>query len=653
MLTDVFIDLSRVEAGFDVRSVLEPFERPELLGSIVGRVTCAVLPDDPAAGVASTAACRVCTTGPVAACRDAIAAAADAQRSLLVLLGDIRPTAAAVGLLVEAIESDPMIGFAIARLTGVDERSLARLDLAGDPAIDELPRRLIAELPETCLVADAPGRCLLIKPLVLTDFGELDLRFTTLAGAMWHYMTRARRCGFRTLVCNRAVVNAPCPSRPCPSSTISGRSLPEADRVLLRELSPDVERTRGEFGAGAAALAETRLARALPHAYGDRPSLLLDLRNVGAGVNGTTMAALGTSGGLHSLHSHWDVTVVASREASSVHRLEESFPNWTIATTWPERQFTVALRLSQPWHVQEMIDLHSAAAFNAYLFLDTISWDTVYPAPRHLTGTWQFMADHADALLFNSAYTRDRFRRRFRIPAGLRDLVAYHSFDPDEYTRPAVRMSSSEERFMFIVGNEYDHKDVAPTMELLAAAFPYQSIVALGPAKATTPRVRVLQSGTLSDADIHRLYAGAHLVLFPSFYEGFGFPILTTLAYGGTLVARESALLHEIAARSTPRGRIVPFTRRDELVEIVGRLLHGEDVAALPLGTALEHGQRPKSWRDVGEAILALLEDLTADLSRSRWRAREQTIAQLMAAPMSLAEKGLTAPVRAAERSSA
>ena len=60
-----------------------------------------------------------------------------------------------------------------------------------------------------------------------------------------------------------------------------------------------------------------------------------------------------------------------------------------------------------------MIDLHVAAAYNAYLFLDTISWDVAYPAPRHLDGTWRFMADHADGLIFISEYTRARFRRRF------------------------------------------------------------------------------------------------------------------------------------------------------------------------------------------------------------------------------------------------
>ena len=180
-------------------------------------------------------------------------------------------------------------------------------------------------------------------------------------------------------------------------------------------------------------------------------------------------------------------------------------------------------------------------------------------------------------------------------------------------------------------------------MELLAAAFPYESFVALGPPLTITPRVRMLQSGTLSDAEIDRLYAHARIVVFPSFYEGFGFPVVTTLAYGGTLVARGSALLEEIAARCVPRGRIVPFARRDELVEVVGKILHGEDVAPQPLGSALEEG-RPLSWQDIGDRVLAFLTEMAGDLSRSRSRSREHTVAQLMAAPISLTEAELKRP---------
>jgi glycosyltransferase involved in cell wall biosynthesis len=641
---DVFIDFSRVSPDFRLAAAMARLDSPELLGCIAERVTCAVPSDySRGSGIRQPNGWRIRTTRPVASCSHAIAAAADAERPLLVLLGDIEPGCDALGVLLEAIDADPMIGFVLPRLRGSGHDSLARLDTAGDQAIDELPRRLLSEIPDTYLVADAPARCLLIKPVVLANFGALDERFRSLAAALWQYVGRARRCGFRTLVCNRAVVAAAYAARPCPPCTITFRSLSEADRVLLRELLPDVERAREEFGTSAVAPAETRLARALPHAYGMPPSLLLDARNIIAGMNGTAMAALGISRGLYALGSEWDVTLLASRDACTFHNLEQSFPDWQVSTTLPERQFTVALRLSQPWHIQQMIDLHAASAYNVYLFLDTISWDIAYQAPRQLEGTWQFMADHADGFLFNSAFTRDRLYRRFPTGAAVPGLVAHHSFNPVEYIHPDVPLSPDEGSVIFIIGNEYDHKDVSPTIELLSSAFPYQPIVALGPQTAAAPRVTVLQSGRLSELEINRLYAGARVVVFPSFYEGFGFPILTTLAYGRTLLARRSALLDEIAARCVRRGRVVPFDRRDELVELIGRLLHGRDVTELPLGTALENG-RPKSWQDVGESIMTFLTDLIGDLSRSRWRAREHAIRQLMAAPISLIDKGLKWP---------
>jgi glycosyltransferase involved in cell wall biosynthesis len=640
MPIDVFIDLSRVPVGFDVAAAISCLDTPDSIGAMARRVTCAIAPEEVTPRFRDVSGWRIAATSPVEACRDALAAAGEEALPLLVLLGDVRPSAAAVGTLLEALEADPMIGFASARLTGHTAGSIARLDVAGDREIDELPRRVLAEVPETYLVADAPGRCLLVKPVIGADFRDLDLRFRSVAGALWHYMSRARRCGFRTVICNRAVVDAPCHARPCPPSTLTVKNLPKADRVLLRELSADVEKTSVEFGTVNAAVRETRLARALPAAYGMRPSLLIDCRNIVTSMNGTTVAALGICRGLHQLRLDWDVTLLSAKEASASHRLEASYPGWEIATTLPPRQFTVALRLSQPWHIQEMVDLHLAAAYNAYMFLDTISWDAVYPAPRHLDGTWQFMADHADGLIFISRYTRDRFHRRFRVRGGMRELVGYLSFDPADYVRADAGPSSRRDGFIFVVGNDYDHKDVSPTVELLAAAFPYESLVALGPARSTTPRVKVLQSGMLSETEIHRLYANARLVVFPSFYEGFGFPVLTTLAYGGTVVARQSTLLDEIAARCVRRGRIVPFARRDELVQVVGQILHDDDVATLPLGTALADGP-PSSWRDIGGEIVAFLSEVAGDLSRSQSRSRDHTVAQLVAAPMSLTDAGL------------
>jgi glycosyltransferase involved in cell wall biosynthesis len=293
--------------------------------------------------------------------------------------------------------------------------------------------------------------------------------------------------------------------------------------------------------------------------------------------------------------------------------------------------FTAALRLSQPWHISELIELHHLSAFNVCLMLDTISWDAIYPAPLHLDGTWKFLADHADAILFDSSFTQARFLARFPTAPEVPTFVSYLSFEPTEYVRTEALHSTADGGYILVVGNDLHHKDVLRTMDLLATAFPFRRIRALGPPCPAARQAISMPSGQLSELEVHRLYAHAECVVFPSFYEGFGFPTVTALAYGRTLLARRSALLEEIAARCSPAGgRLVAFDRRDQLVDLIGRVVHGDDVPVEPLGGALT-GPRAKSWRDVAGGILEFLSALARDPSRSRWIARERTIQQILA----------------------
>ncbi len=121
MSTDVFIDCSRVDAGFDVRAAVERLQRPEYLGAIARRVSCVVESELVAGGVQPARRWNIGATRAVEACELAMAAAAEADQSLLIVLGDVQPSCAAVGMLLEAVETDPMIGFAASRLAGAAE----------------------------------------------------------------------------------------------------------------------------------------------------------------------------------------------------------------------------------------------------------------------------------------------------------------------------------------------------------------------------------------------------------------------------------------------------------------------------------------------------------------------------------------------------
>jgi hypothetical protein len=340
---DVFVDFSSSTDAV-ASEAMARLESPDSLGGIASRIFCAA----PQVGFIDAnesrrGVWRILDLGPVEACACAMAAAADSGHPLLVLMGGIEPGCDAIGTLLGAFDDDPMIGFSSPRLTGGDPDSIAALDEGGDPALPEMPRRLLAELPPSYLVADARSRCLLIKRDIVANFGRLDSRFTSLAGALRHYVGSARRCGFRTVVCNQAVAIDTSPDGQNASGATIHR-LPRRDQRLLRELLPDVERTDVEFGTRPIASIETRLARALPRAYGARPSLLLDVRNCGRHTNGTAIAALGIARGVQAIGADWDVALLARREASLAHGLEELFPEWPIYTSVPDRQFTVALR---------------------------------------------------------------------------------------------------------------------------------------------------------------------------------------------------------------------------------------------------------------------------------------------------------------------
>jgi len=61
---------------------------------------------------------------------------------------------------------------------------------------------------------------------------------------------------------------------------------------------------------------------------------------------------------------------------------------------------------------------------------------------------------------------------------------------------------------------------------------------------------RVKFLGFVSDADLKDLYASAEVFLFPSYYEGFGFPPLEAMAMGCPVVASDRASIPEVCGKA-------------------------------------------------------------------------------------------------------
>ena len=111
------------------------------------------------------------------------------------------------------------------------------------------------------------------------------------------------------------------------------------------------------------------------------------------------------------------------------------------------------------------------------------------------------------------------------------------------------------DRYALIVGSLNARKNLRAALEAIrAAAVPGLRVVVVGES-ATVFRAleldgavddRVRFAGAVSDRELVRLYAGAHFLLFPSLYEGFGMPPIEAMACGCPVIASRAASMPEV-----------------------------------------------------------------------------------------------------------
>ncbi|HET8541895.1 MAG TPA: glycosyltransferase family 1 protein [Anaeromyxobacter sp.] len=98
--------------------------------------------------------------------------------------------------------------------------------------------------------------------------------------------------------------------------------------------------------------------------------------------------------------------------------------------------------------------------------------------------------------------------------------------------------------------------------------------------------------GFLSYADVHRVYAGADAVVFPSRYEGFGLPVVEAVAHGKRAVVSDLPVFRELGV---PDAWRIDFADPEQLAAALAR--PGPTVLARP----------PPTWTECARRTLATL----------------------------------------------
>ncbi len=119
------------------------------------------------------------------------------------------------------------------------------------------------------------------------------------------------------------------------------------------------------------------------------------------------------------------------------------------------------------------------------------------------------------------------------------------------------------------------------------------------------PWVRILAD--VSDADLIEFYNRAELFMYPSFYEGFGLPILEAMACGVPVISSSASSMPEVAGAAAlfaDPASAPAFTSQ------ALRLLRDRTLRQVMVEAGLERA-RSFNWRATAEATMALYQDVT------------------------------------------
>jgi len=167
-------------------------------------------------------------------------------------------------------------------------------------------------------------------------------------------------------------------------------------------------------------------------------------------------------------------------------------------------------------------------------------------------------------VIYLSDFVSELFHHRFRPRPGLRELVAYPSLDIEEYKGPAAHYSSQPGHIL-VIGNRFDHKRVKITVNALSQAFPQEKIVAVGAQFEGEANVISFAGGSLECAKLQELYLDARFVVYPSVYEGFGLPVLESLACEKPILARSIPVIRDIREKIA-NPNLILFSSTSELI---------------------------------------------------------------------------------------
>jgi glycosyltransferase involved in cell wall biosynthesis len=185
-----------------------------------------------------------------------------------------------------------------------------------------------------------------------------------------------------------------------------------------------------------------------------------------------------------------------------------------------------------------------------------------------LNEVWDLISQNSCVIFFISQFSKNQFELRYQGQAKKKTILLPFISDNPVLDNTSDSDNPQKNSYILIVGNHLPHKGLLETASRLANQENISKIIILGlKIDNLSTKIISFESGQLSNTEIFELYSNAQLIIYPSHYEGFGFPIIEALSLNKHIFARNLPAYREIQSNIAIKNNLFLYKHIEDLME--------------------------------------------------------------------------------------